>query len=127
MVRWEATAIRQRQEERRLASVAHTFIARSRWCDYGRSSYGRAWWVVITAPLGALVFSSCAPPSSLVREFALGIILTSGVWGSIMVVVTLSGTTPRSMGKIGEEWTAHGAKAAGRGWYLANGLFSDLD
>lgn len=57
------------------------------------------------------------------REFALGIILTSGVWGSIMVVVTLSGTTSRAIGAMGEEWTARELRRLRRRrWYLANGL-----
>jgi hypothetical protein len=84
-------------------------------------------------PLGAL--AACSLVLLLphwCREFALGIILTSGVWGSIMVVVTLSGTMPRSMGAMGEGWTARELRGIRRrGWYLANGLLlrekSDID
>jgi hypothetical protein len=93
----------------------------------------RAWWVVIMPLLGALI----ATPLILLlphwsREFSLGIILTSGVWGSIMVVVTLSGTTPRAMGALGEEWTARELRRLRkRGWHLANGLLlrraADID
>ena len=134
MVSWEPTAILQRLEERQLASDRRAgSFARAQVVQIRRDFIKRAWWVIIMPLLGAFV----AWPLVLLlplwcREFALGIILTSGVWGSIMVVVTLSGTTPRAMGAMGEEWTARELRRLrGRRWYLANGLLlrpaSDVD
>jgi hypothetical protein len=124
-VRWEPTAIIQRQEERQLASDQRSgSFARAEVVRKRREFIRRAWWVVVMPLLGALV--ACLLVLLLphwCREFALGIILTSGVWGSIMVVVTLSDTIPRAMGGVGEEWTARELRRMRRrGWHLANGL-----
>ena len=105
--------------DRRAGSFARSEVVRIR-----RDFIRRSWWAIIIPPIGALA----ASPLVLLlphwcREFALGIILTSGVWGSIMVVIAWSGTVPRAMGAMGEEWTARELRRLKkRGWHLANGL-----
>jgi hypothetical protein len=65
------------------------------------------------------------------REFALGTILASGVWGSVLYVTVMSGTVPQSMGGMAEEFTAQELRRLHRRrWHLANGVLlkkADID
>src|ERR1700677_4684469 len=106
---WEPMAVLKRHDERRLASDQRAgSFARAEVTRLRRSFIRAYWWVVITPLLGALVLCSLVLLlPHWCRQLPLGVVLASGVWGSVMVVITFSGTIPRTMGATGEQWTAH--------------------
>jgi hypothetical protein len=57
------------------------------------------------------------------RPFALGVILSSGIWFSIYEVGTTSGEAPARAGQLAERWTARELRRLRRrGWFLVNEL-----
>jgi hypothetical protein len=92
----------------------------------------RAWPAVLGIPL----ISVCLAPLVLLvphwaRQFALGVILSSGVWASVLFVTVMSGTVPQYAGGLAEQFTATELRALRRRqWHLANGVMlkkGDID
>ena len=118
---------RQLASDQRAGSWAKTNVLRRR-----AEFVHRAWLEVLGLPLLALVFSSVVllmPHWS--RDFALGAILASGIWGSVLYVTVMSGTVPQYMGGVAEEFTAQELRRLRRRrWHLANGVLlkkADID
>jgi hypothetical protein len=91
-----------------------------------------AWQEVLAWPLLAVVASPVVllmPHWS--RAFALGAILASGAWGSVLYVTVMSGAVPQQMGGTAEEWSAQELRRLHRRrWHLANGVLlkkGDID
>lgn len=84
----------------------------------------RAWYLVLALPLAALAASPLVwlLPHWL-RGFALGVILSSGVWSAAYLVATTSGAAMAAMGQLAEQWTAQDLRRlTKRDWHLANSL-----
>ena len=84
----------------------------------------RAWYLVLGLPLVALAASPLAwLMPHWVRGFALGVILSSGVWSAAYLVATTSGAATAAMGQLAEQWTARDLRRlVKRRWHLANSL-----
>jgi hypothetical protein len=93
----------------------------------------RKWPFVLAGPLLAIIV---CPVVLLmphwVRQFALGVILSSGIWLAFYLVESMSGAMPPAMGQLAEQWTARELRRLRpRGWLLANEIryrpFMDID
>jgi hypothetical protein len=94
----------------------------------------RAWWEVLLPLLGGVVISPLALLlPGWARGFALGVVLASGAWVSVLATVTLSGIAPLFMGELAEQNTAQELRRFRRqGWRLGNHVLlsskkSDID
>lgn len=84
----------------------------------------RSWPIVVAPPVIAIAMTPLAwLIPDWTRPFALGVILSSGIWFSIYEVGTTSGEAPARAGQLAERWTARELRRLRRrGWFLVNEL-----
>jgi hypothetical protein len=95
----------------------------------------RAWPVVLAPALvGVVLCPLVLLMPHWVRGFALGVSLSSGAWGSVLVLVSLSGVLPLYTGQLAEQQTAYELRRLRRrGWEVGNHVLlssihrSDID
>jgi len=82
----------------------------------------RAWSVVLTPVVAGVVISPLALLlPGWARGFALGVVLASGAWVSVLLLVTLSGIAPLFMGELAEQNAAQELRRLRpHGWRLGN-------
>lgn len=110
-------------DERRLAGNTRAGSwPRAQLLVRGKKFLRRAWSVVILPLLAGIVVSPLVLLlPAWARGFALGVVLASGAWVSVLLLVTLSGIAPLYMGEMAEQSTAQELRRLrSRGWRLGN-------
>lgn len=88
-----------------------------------RQKFLRRAWSVVIVPLvvGVVISPLVLLLPGWARGFGLGLVLASGIWLSVLLLVTLSGIGPLYMGEMAEQNTAQELRRLRpHGWRLAN-------
>jgi hypothetical protein len=82
----------------------------------------RSWKVLLLPLLGAAALCPLVVfLPSWAQGFAIGVVLASAIWGSVLLVFALSGVAPLLMGQWAEQQAAYQLRRLRRkGWHLAN-------
>jgi hypothetical protein len=110
-------------DERRLAGDSRAGSWPRAQLQLRRKRFLRRAWFEVLIPLltGVVVSPLVLLLPGWARGFALGVVLASGAWVSVLLVVTLSGIAPLYMGELAEQSTAQELRRLRpRGWRLGN-------